>query len=854
MAYNYSPRKIKGGRGGAFFVSLTLVSALLGGAGVVYSIVRDLPNPERFGERSLTESTKIYDRTGKILLYEVHGDERRTVVSLSDIPERVRQATLVAEDINFYRHYGLDWQGIGRAIIKNVSSGDFSQGGSTITQQLIKNSLLGSQKTIRRKLKEQIMALLIERKYSKDEIFGFYLNQVPYGSNAYGVATAARLYFGKEDVGELTLPEAATLAALLKAPSYYSPYGSHKDELMKRKDWILQRMADAEFVSLEEAEQARRAELAFVPLRETIRAPHFVQFVREYLDQKYGKEFVERGGLKVITTLDWTLQEEAEKIIREGAETNEKSVKAYNASLVAIDPRSGEILSMVGSKDYLGKPQPEGCAPGVNCRFDPYVNIATRGRQPGSAFKPFVYATAFKKGYTPETVLFDVPTEFNPLCNPDGSPGPQLEISKYRNIECYHPKNYDDKFRGPVSMRQAIAQSLNLPSVKTLYLAGISDSIKTATDLGITTLTEPERYGLSLVLGGAEVTLLEMTSAFGVFAQDGIRHPAGGILRVEDRKGSILEERRDTAVPAMDTQVARLINDVLSDNASRVPVFSPHSSLYFPGRPVAAKTGTTQFYNDAWTIGYTPSLVAGVWVGNNDNAPMRQGGVSVMVAGPIWHRFMEFALSPQRPEYFTPAEGIRAAKPILAGVWRSGETIKIDKISRKLATAYTPAELIEEIAIGGVDSILARVRRDDPSGDPPTNPGDDPQFGNWQAGIDQWLRANPMPPSVIPVEADDLHTPEKAPRIILISPAEGVAEVSGLSQVLIRVETVFALSEVSLFVDDALAHAIPGPILSSDLGFRIAPPLTPGPHRIKITAYDAVGNKSIVEHILVVNP
>lgn len=821
---------------------------LFGGAAAVYALVGDLPNPERLSERTVEESTQIYDRTGKVLLYEIHGDERRTIIPLTDIPDSVKHATLVAEDINFYRHAGLDWRGIVRAIQKNVSSGDFSQGGSTITQQLIKNSLLGGKKTIPRKLKEQILAILLERKYSKDEIFGWYLNQIPYGSSAYGVSAAARLYFGKE-AGNLALAESAAIAALIKAPSYYSPYGSHKDELLKRKDWILYRMADAGFISSAEADTAAHTDLVFAPPRETIRAPHFIQYVREYLDEKYGEATVLRGGLRVTTTLDWTLQEEAEKIVREGAEANKNLVKAYNAALVAVDPRSGDIITMVGSKNYLGVPEPAGCAPGVSCAFDPYVNIATRRRQPGSAFKPFVYAAAFKKGYRPETVLFDVPTEFNPSCNPDGAPGPDIRDPK----QCYHPQNYDDSFRGPVDMRHALAQSLNVPSVKTLYLAGVEESMSIAEAMGITTLEDPQRYGLSLVLGGAEVTLLDMTSAFGVFAAEGVRHPASAVLRVEDRRGNIVEEKRDTPVPALDTGLARLINNILSDNAARVPVFSPTSSLSFPDRQVAAKTGTTQDFRDAWTVGYTPSLAAGVWVGNNDNTAMNQKGLSVMVAGPLWHRFMEAALSSGPQEYFAAPEESYPAKLALRGGYRGGAAVNIDKISRKLATPNTPPELVEQVTFGAVTSLLALVERDNPLGEAPATPGSDPQFKNWQAGIDAWIAAHPLPLPLAPEGADDFHSPEKAPRISLTIPAQGDGGNGGLSRVAARIEAAFALSEVSFFVDGALASSATAPFVSSEFSFQLPFPLSPGSHHIRISAFDIVGNKAAVEREIVVS-
>lgn len=849
-AHHYARRRSPKRRRAAFFVFL--LAALLGGAAAVYALVGDLPNPERMSERAVEESTQMYDRTGKVLLYEIHGDERRTIIPLSDIPDAVKNATLTAEDINFYRHSGLDWRGIFRAIGKNLSSGDFSQGGSTITQQLIKNSLLGSQKTIPRKLKEQILAVLLERKYSKDEILGWYLNQIPYGANAYGISAASRLYFGKE-AGALSLAESAAIAGLIKAPTYYSPYGSHRDELLARKDWILRRMADAGFVSAKEADAALKAQLIFSPPRETIRAPHFVQQVREYLNEKYGEAVVMSGGLRVFTTLDWTLQQEAEKIVREGAETNKNLVKAYNAALVAIDPRNGDVIALVGSKDYQGGAEPAGCNPGVNCAFDPYVNVATRKRQPGSAFKPFVYATAFKKGYTPETVLFDVPTEFNPGCNPDGTPGPDIRDPK----QCYHPQNYDDTFRGPVSMRQAIAQSLNVPSVKVLYLAGVEDAMQTAKDMGITTLGEAQRYGLSLVLGGAEVTLMEMTSAFGVFAAEGIRYPAAVVLRVEDRTGTILEEKNLAPVPALDTNIARVMNNLLSDNASRVPVFSPQSSLYFPDRPVAAKTGTTQDFRDAWTVGYTPSLSVGVWVGNNDNTPMNQKGLSIMVAGPLWHKFMEVALSPGPVEHFSSPDPFVPAKPIFRGSYRAGPPVKIDKISGKLATGDTPPELTEEKTFGALTTILGLVDKNNPLGDAPENTessGRDAQFKNWQAGIDQWLGINPIPAVRAPEGADDLHTPDKAPRISLTAPAEASGFSQNISEVAARIESVFPLSEVSFFIDDTLVRSQTAPFVSTDFRFVVTNPLSPGLHHLKITAFDAVGNKASAEREVTITP
>ncbi len=840
MADIYSPRKNKRRRVG-FFILFGFLLLLTGGGIFAYSLIQDLPRPERITERSVIESTKIYDRTGKVLLYEIHGEEKRTIIPLINIPEHVRAAAIAAEDGDFYNHRGLDWKGILRATTRNIIRGNIEQGGSTITQQLVKNSVLTGERTFRRKIKEAFLAILVENKYSKDEILELYLNQIPYGSNAYGLAAAAETYFAKP-VEELNLAEAALLAALPRAPSYYSPYGSHKNELLGRKDWVLERMAGRS-VAQEEVDRAKKISLVFAPPKQSIRAPHFVFYVRDYLNEKYGEEFVERGGLRVITTLDWKLQEEAEKIVREGANANEKLVKAANAALVALDPKTGEIIALVGSKDYWGHPEPEGCTPGVTCRFDPHVNITTRSRQPGSAFKPFVYATAFKKGYTPETVLFDIPTEFNPLCNPDGTPGEAIRDEK----ECYHPQNYDEKFRGPVSLRQALAQSLNVPSVKLLYLAGVEDSIKTAREMGINTLTDPTRYGLSLVLGGAEVTLLEMASAFGAFSQEGILHPKISVLRIENSKGVVLEEKKYSSLPVIDTEVARTLNDLLSDNDSRIPIFSPQSSLYFPGRQVAAKTGTTQDFRDAWVIGYTPSVVAGVWVGNNDNSPMNQSGLSVMVAGPIWHKFLVFAFQRILPEEFTKPAPQTAEKPALRGLYRSGPTVKIDKISKKLATSFTPYDSIEELSFGEITTILAQIKKSDPTGPPPQDPNTDPQFKNWQNALNKWLGEHVLPRTEPPKDYDDVHTPEKRPQITLLL-ADSVE--APLAAITAQIKTSFPLREVSLFINGELVGSKTAPILGERINFILNDPLGEGTYQIKIAAYDAVGNKELFEKTL----
>lgn len=793
-----------------------------------YALVHDLPSPQTLAQRTVAESTKIYDRTGTILLYEIHGEERRTIIPISQIPDEVKQATLAAEDAQFYQHGALYWRSILRALFKNITAGDALQGGSTITQQLVKNSLLTNERTYARKIKEAFLAVLVERRYTKDEIFELYLNQIPYGSNAYGIAAAADTFFNKKP-WDLTLAEAAALAAMPKAPTYYSPYGSHKNELLARKDWILDRMTANHMATAERVAEAKRAPISFSLPKQSIRAPHFVMFVKEYLSQKYGDDFIERGGLKVTTTLDWRLEEEAEEIIRNGAARNEKLVNAKNAALVAIDPKNGDILAMVGSRDYF------------DVANDGNVNVATRPRQPGSSFKPFVYATAFKKGYTPDTVLFDVPTEFSTTCSPQDAYRDDRGAGAEQG--CYHPKNYDDTFRGPVTLRTAIAQSLNIPSVKLLYLVSPTDAIRTAEAMGISTLGDPKRYGLSLVLGGAEVTLLDMTSAFGVFANDGIFNEKNAVLKIENNQGIVLEQRHLIARPAIEPEVARTINTVLSDNNARIPAFNPQSALFFPDRAVAAKTGTTQDYRDAWTIGYTPSLVVGVWVGNNNNEPINQGGISVAVAAPIWHQFLAFALNGTPPEEF-PTANLPATKPIFKGIYQSGAPIKIDRVSGKLASEYTPKELIKEVGTGRATTILALLDKDNPSGDSPPSRGADPQEHNWQEGIDLWLANHPLPLENIPVEVETTHTPESSPRIFFPDLDDTKQISARVAHLTVRITSSYPLHEATLFVDDELADAKTGPFPGDIILFQLANPLSFGSYRIKVIAYDTVGNKA----------
>ena len=702
---------------------------------------RYLPDPNAWQDRRVIQSTKIYDRENKTLLYEIHGEEKRTIIAYSDIPQTIKNATIVAEDAEFYNHSGINFRGILRAVLADIRDKKILEGGSSITQQLIKNAYLSPERTFSRKIKELILAITLEKKYSKDEILNFYLNQIPYGSNSYGIEAASQTYFNKP-AKELNLAEAVYLAALPKAPSYYSPYGSHGNDLKARANYILGRLYDLKYISKKDRDGAEKMTVDFANQKSNITAPHFVMFVREYLNEKYGENFVEKSGLKVTTTLDLDLQNIAERVVKEGAERN-KIYNAKNAALTAIDPKTGQILAMVGSKNYNDDPEPEGCEPGKNCEFDPNVNIATRLPQPGSAFKPFVYAAAITNGYTPQTVIWDVPTEFNPLCSWNG-----IAESGVDQETCYRPKNYDGQFRGPVTLKQALANSLNVPSVKVLYLAGINNAINTAENMGITTLKDRSRYGLSLVLGAAEVKLLDMVSAFGVFSQDGIRREPVSIIKVEDGNGRILEEYREQSQKVIEEQAAREVNDILSDNNARAPMFGLYSPLSLGLIPAAAKTGTTQDPNDetkardAWIIGYTPSLVAGVWAGNNNNAPIEKGGAGVAAAGPIWQNFMTAALKDKPIETFSKPDPIISEKPILNGQYQISVKLKINKINMLLATEKTPPELTEEKSFTEIHEILWWLDKNDPQGPAPEDPESDSQFKNWELSLQNWLLNN----------------------------------------------------------------------------------------------------------------
>ncbi len=814
-------------------VSLGLIVSSMA---IIWFATLQIPDLSAFEARKVAQSTKIYDRTGEILLYDIHNEAKRTIIPFEDISRNIKNATIAIEDNEFYQHFGIKPTAILRAILANLTPGSgLTQGGSTITQQVIKNAVLTKDKTITRKLKEWILAIKLEKVLTKDQILNTYLNETPYGGSVYGVQEASQTFFGKS-AKDLTLSEAAYIAAIPQAPTFYSPYGPNKDKLDLRQKLVLQKMLENNFITKDEYSAALKENVVFLQKNNTgIRAPHFSLFVKDYLIQKYGEDIVEEGGLKVTTTLNYDYQEKAEKVITNFAPTLESSFNASNTAMVAIDPKSGDILAMIGSRNYFDK------------KIQGNFNIATAYRQPGSTFKPFVYVTAFMKGFTPETVLFDVKTEFSTNCTVDGKPkNPTDDPEKV----CYSPVNYDDNFEGPETIREALAHSRNIPAVKALYLAGIKDSISTAEAMGITSLKDPNRYGLTLVLGGGEVSLLELTSAYGVFANDGIRNPYRAILRVEDANGKVLEEAENNPVQAIPSQPARQITSILSDPKVRLDTLTP--IVNHLDRQVAVKTGTTNDFRDVWIMGYTPNIVVGAWAGKNDNSPMDKK-VAGLIITPVWGAFMsEINDSLPKETFKSPDPESDDLKPVLRGIWKGGISYKIDTISKKVATKLTPPETQQEMVFPNVHTILYWVDKDNPRGDIPKEANKDSQFDYWEYGVRNWFKnyqqANPTfteTSSVeIPREADDIHTLESQPKTTIIYPKENES-INSSSRVIVKIGSIgkYPLRKSDLYINNKY--------ISSNDRDPYTLSFTPSDigglndkNIIKVVSYDAVFNKA----------
>ncbi|MDO8638175.1 MAG: penicillin-binding protein 1C [Candidatus Daviesbacteria bacterium] len=586
-----------------------------------------LPSPKLLSVNERPLTTEIYDRKGK-LLYQLYEGRNRQLVNLQNVPANLINATIAIEDKHFFSHPGVDPSGIARSLYYGITTKSSLQGGSTITQQLIKNTLLTPERTINRKIKEAILAFWAERVYSKQEILQMYLNESPYGGSAWGVEAASRMYFGK-NVQDLTLAEAAFLAGLPASPTEYSPYGTNPERGLERQKMVLKRMVEDKYIDQKQADTALLQPLTFQPPTFSIKAPHFVMYVKSLLAQKYGERTVSQGGLKVTTTLDLDIQEMAESTVQDEIEKL-AYLSVSNGATMVTDAKNGQILAMVGSKNY----------------FDPQngnYNVTLALRQPGSSIKPITYATAFKEGFVPGTILLDSPTTFSAAAEPP-----------------YSPVNYDGTFHGPVTVRIALGSSYNVPAVKTLATVGLPKMLQTAKEMGITTLNKPEDYGLSLTLGGGGVKLLEMMSVYGTLASGGIKYHPESILKVTDSEGNILEENQEImGKQALTPEVAYLLSNILSDNNARTPAFGANSLLQILGHTVAVKTGTSDDKRDNWTFGYNPEFVVGVWVGNNDNSPMDPHLTSgITGAAPIWHDIMANLLTGKKDLAFKKPAGI----------------------------------------------------------------------------------------------------------------------------------------------------------------------------------------------------
>ena len=775
---------------------------------------KDLPDPNRLQDRASEQSTKIYDRSGGHLLYEIYADKKRTIVELDQIPKYVIDGVIATEDTKFYEHKGIRPLSIVRSFVNGLlGKGRIGGGASTLTQQLVKNAILTDERTLTRKAKELVLAVWLEQKYSKTEILKIYFNEIPYGSTNYGVESAAQSYFGKH-IQDVTLAEAATLAGLPQLPTYYL---NNHDALKNRRNFVLQRMVDEGYLSSEEAGKAKDEPLEIKKVVTRMDAPHFVKYVQQQLIDQYGENTVGRGGLKVITTLDWKKQEIAEKSIQDKAEALLKEGDANNAGLLALDPKTAQILAMVGSKDFYDD--------SINGQF----NVTTQARrQPGSSMKPIIYTAAFAKGYTPSTVLYDVTTQFGGI---DGAPS-------------YIPKNYDLGEHGLVTMRQSLQGSLNITSVKTLYLVGLDQAKAFAEKLGYTTF-EKESLGLSLVLGGGEVKMLEHVNAYGIFANKGKKHAPVSILKVEDTKGKILYEWKEMdGEQVIDSGVAATITNVLSDDSARAYIFGAGSALTLPGRPVAAKTGTTNNYVDGWIVGYTPSLVAGVWVGNSNNKPMKYGYGGSRMAGEVWNYFMRESLKGTPIEKFSTPPQNNNTKPILNG-GSGGVTAMVDKYTNKLATSSTPESYITTLTYLIPHDILHYVDKNDPQGPTPTNPATDPMYKNWEKGLQDWIvRRKIKDPtwdvsfSEPPTEYDDVAALESIPIIDIIYPALGTKVITRSIDFEVQAESTRGIKKVSYYIDNNFVGS------SSETPFSVhyeAVSLSQGDHVLMVVAEDEAG-------------
>ncbi len=764
-------------------------------------------DPDKLQNRVVTQSTKIYDRTGQHVLYEIFNDQKRTNVKLTEISPLLPKAVIAVEDKYFYEHSGIRVVSIIRAGFNNIIGRKAGSGGaSTLTQQLVKKTIIGDEHSYLRKIKEALLARKIEKKYTKDEILELYLNEVPFGSTNYGIESASQAYFQKS-AKDLSIAEAATLAGMIQAPSRYL---NDLKSLQDRRDLVIRLMYDQKYISEDEEKAAQNAPLNFQAGRGLSTAPHFVQYVKALLADKFGESNVDSQGYRVITTLNYDMQTRAEGIVKDLGNKFAKEYDANNAALVAIDPKNQQILAMVGSRDYN------------NVEIGGTTNhVIQDPRQPGSSLKPFVYLAAFEKGYTPETVLYDVKTNF------DAS---------------YSPKNADGKEYGLVTIHKALQGSLNIPAVKTLYLVGIKNFIDFAKRFGYTTLNA-DNSGLSLAIGGNEVVMLEHVNAYATLANGGTYRPPTSILQVTKPDGEkVFEWKDDQKQTAVTPELAATVSNVLTDNAARSYIFGASNAMVLPGRPVAAKTGTTNEDKDAWTIGYTPSLVAGVWVGNSPRrTPMKFGGNKL--AGSIWNEFMKQTLDKTPVEKFPTPPVNNADKAVLRG-GDGGIKIPVNTITGKIASSSTPKELVREETFLPPHDILFYVNKDDPRGPVPTDPASDPQFQNWESALQSWATrmtaaGKPVSFSEPPIEVDTPQSLEFTPELEIISPAPSSTLDNRNLTLSVKTSSARGVTRVVYQIDGYNVHTTTNPPFEYSY---YAQTLSPGTHTLKVIASDDQGN------------
>lgn len=778
----------------------------------------NLPTPDKVVRRE-GFSTKILDRNGETL-YDIFENERRTPILLEQVPQYLREATVAIEDKNFYKHGGFDPFGMVRGFSRIFTTGR-AQGGSTLTQQLVKNVLLSPERSVFRKIREFILAIQIERKYSKDEILQMYLNEAPYGGTAWGVEAASEVYFGKK-VSDLNLVESVILAGLPQRPSYYSPYSSDPKAYIGRTQDVLRRMREDGYLTSEQEKSARGQieSVTFQARGASFKAPHFVQYVQKILEERYGAEVVEQGGLRVTTTLDLELQEKAQEIVSEEIAKVE-SQRITNGAAVALNPETGEILAMVGSKNFN---DPD---------YDGQVNVTVSLRQPGSAFKPLTYATAFKEGYTPSTLIMDVPTTF-----PGGVGQPD-----------YTPVNYDGEYRGPMQVRYALANSINVAAVKMLAMVGIKDVLETAYDLGITTLKPDketlERVGLSLTLGGGEVRLLDLTGAYAAFMNKGFKVDPIAILKVEDKDGKVLEEvKPEKKNRVLSEAEAYLIASILSDNNARSEIFGVNSLLNIPGRTVAVKTGTTNDKRDNWTVGGNSQALVGVWVGNNDNKPMLNVASGISGASPIWRRVLLEALTNKPNVGFEIPSGIVTASVDAVSGYRAhdgypsrteyfikGSEPGEDTVHVKLKVCKTDGKLAtpSDISGGNYEEREYFVFKEE---DPTAVAGG---TNKWQEGILSWLSGQSdsryHPPS-------DYCGTSNPINVEFLNPTDRTSNLPNKFTIKISANSTSDIVQVELEIDGVKKRTFDAEPFTFDVD------LADGVHSLRAKAKDASGKES----------